>query len=466
MALAFITIKVLAQPLEEYLVEAAENNPQLRASFNEYLAALEKVPQMGSLPDPQLTFGYFTKPMEYLMGNQRAELSLMQMFPWFGTLRYQKDEASQMANARYQLFLENKNQLYYQVKETWFDMYGLEAEIQLMEENIELLRTLERIAMIRFRSGGAEINPGNTERRNLSPRSGESPSNQGMPGMGAMDNRQAPTGTSRSASGGMGGMSAGAMGSGGGMVDVLRAQMEIKELESRIAMLRDSKKPLISRFNRLLNRPSDRPVLIADTLSAQSLPLDRLTLLDSAMMNNPMIRMYESEMQAYEAQREMARREGYPMIGAGFNYMVFSPRAGAEGMAMGGQNMLMPMVSVTIPINRKRYRAMQKEAELLRESAQLRQTGEKNQLSVLWEEAMRDLDDAERRIGLYQDQETLAGQAQRLITTSYSAGTAGFDEVLRVQQQMIDYRLSLINAIIDQNETIARIEMLAAINLE
>jgi outer membrane protein TolC len=153
------------------------------------------------------------------------------------------------------------------------------------------------------------------------------------------------------------------------------------------------------------------------------------------------------------------------MIGAGFNYMIFSPRTGNDQMAMGGQNMLMPMVSVTIPINRKRYGAMGKEAELLREAAQYEQTGVRNLLSVQWDEAIRDLDNAERRIRLYREQETLAGQTLRLITTAYSAEGAGFEEVLRVQQQLIDYRLNLIQAVVDQNKTIARIEMLAAINI-
>ena len=40
------------QSLDDYLKTAAENNPGLKAKFNEYLAALEKLPQAKSLPDP------------------------------------------------------------------------------------------------------------------------------------------------------------------------------------------------------------------------------------------------------------------------------------------------------------------------------------------------------------------------------------------------------------------------------
>ena len=50
--------------LSGYLETAAKNNPELKSAYNRYLAALEKVPQVRSLPDPQLMFGYFIKPVE------------------------------------------------------------------------------------------------------------------------------------------------------------------------------------------------------------------------------------------------------------------------------------------------------------------------------------------------------------------------------------------------------------------
>jgi hypothetical protein len=64
--IAIITLVLLTsqitgfpQSLNGYLRIAAENNPELKAYFNEYLASLEKVPQAGSLPDPELSVGFF-----------------------------------------------------------------------------------------------------------------------------------------------------------------------------------------------------------------------------------------------------------------------------------------------------------------------------------------------------------------------------------------------------------------------
>jgi hypothetical protein len=47
-----------------YLELAAKNNPTVLQKFYEYQAALQKIPQVGSLPDPELTIGVFLKPME------------------------------------------------------------------------------------------------------------------------------------------------------------------------------------------------------------------------------------------------------------------------------------------------------------------------------------------------------------------------------------------------------------------
>ena len=84
------TFLLAQEPLDVYLKEAAQNNPGLKARYFAYQAALEKVPQVGALPDPQVSFGYFISPVETRVGPQRMRISAMQMFPWLGTLDSQQ----------------------------------------------------------------------------------------------------------------------------------------------------------------------------------------------------------------------------------------------------------------------------------------------------------------------------------------------------------------------------------------
>src|SRR5690606_10759427 len=150
-----------SQSLNDYLEIAAENNPEVKAYFNEYLAAMEKIPQVGALPDPELTIGFFFKPMDRFMGKQQADIQLMQMFPWFGMLGTRKDEASNMALAKYKVFEDVKNKLFFQVKNTSYEMYQLETEIRIMEENLEMVKTYERLALTRFQSPATGASSGN-----------------------------------------------------------------------------------------------------------------------------------------------------------------------------------------------------------------------------------------------------------------------------------------------------------------
>ncbi len=454
-----------SQSLDEYLKVAAENNPELKAYFNEYLASLEKVPQVGALPDPELTMGFYFPPMERFMGNQQADIQLMQMFPWFGMLKTQKDEASKMALAQYEVFQDAKYRLFYQVKNTWYQLYRLEEEIRITEENLEILKQYERLALIRFQSAGT----------------GGGSSSSGMSGNATMSSGNSTSSTS--STGGMGGSmnsgstsknsaksnssinSSASMGEGkSGMSDVLRVRIEIKELENTLALLRDSRVPLVAEFNQLLNRNFDERVSPVDSLTDTALPLERLAILDSITQNNPMLKMLDAEEEAYEAQKKMARLEGRPMLGAGVNYIPFSPRT-ENGMPMGGNDMVMPMLRLTIPIYRKKYNALQKEAELKQLAVQQRRENTVNQLTTRWSSAMRDLDDANRRTRLYREQTDLAKQTLNLLMTSYATDGRDFEEVLRVQQQLLDYQLKLITSIVDQHVTIAMLENLAATEL-
>ena len=102
--------------LIRYLEIAAKNNPSVLQKFSEYQAALQKIPQVGSLSDPELSLGVFLTPMELVGGNQVADIRLMQMFPWFGVLKNAKDEMSLMANSKFDLFRVTKLQVYYDVQ--------------------------------------------------------------------------------------------------------------------------------------------------------------------------------------------------------------------------------------------------------------------------------------------------------------------------------------------------------------
>lgn len=468
--------KLQAQVLDTYLIEAGENNPEVKSSFNQYMASMERVPQVGSLPDPELTLGVFLRPMERLMGNQRADISIMQMFPWFGMLRTQKDEASLMAQASYERFRESKNQLYFQVKSTYYSLHQLQNEIEIMEQNLEILRTMERLALVRYQGGGtgeAASSASGAVRSAGTNVSNPSTSSMAMGGSASStpSTRQAPT----TGSGGMGGMGSGTSSSGGKLTDVLRIQIQIKAIESQLATLEDNKNPLITRFNLLLGRPKDQPIDLELNMQPRALIYDEESYIDSLLLDNPMLKMYEAEAQAFTVQGEMARLEGRPMIGVGLNYMVFTPRmengipgmSGMEYMPAGmGNNMVMPMVSLSLPIYRKKFKAMQAESRYNREAMELQKDNAINTLITQLDETINEIRDTERKIRLFEEQVKLTQQTLDLMITAYATEGSSFEELLSVQRELLDYRLELLNTIIRQHEAYAMLDMVLAKNID
>jgi cobalt-zinc-cadmium efflux system outer membrane protein len=382
--------------LSYYLEQAVLNNPGVKARYLEYSAALEKVPQAASLPDPQFQLGYFIKPMELLGGNQVANISLMQMFSWFGTLKAAKDEASKMAVAKFESFRDAKNELYFNVRASYYKVYRTIKEIEIAKKNLSILHSLEQLALAKFRSGGKDD-----------------------------------------------------------MVDLLRVQIEIHELENRISLLKDQLTTDKVSFNRFLNRSASSEVFTGNSLLEAPIPSDILTLTDS-LVNHPMVKMYQAESEANAAKLDMVTRMGYPMVGLGLNYMIIQKRDGNTAM-MNGKDMTMPMVSLTLPIYRKKYKAMRHEAELMRDAATMSAENTTNDLRVSFQQTLQSLYDADRRVKLYTDQAKLADKSVQLLIASFSASSADFVEVLRMQQQLLDYQFKQVEAVVDKNTSIARV---------
>ena len=80
-----------ANPLQEKLSEqtdlptliqlAYERNPRIESARTEWQAAVEKLPQITSLPDPMLMYGYFLRNVETRVGPQRHRLSFPNLSP-------------------------------------------------------------------------------------------------------------------------------------------------------------------------------------------------------------------------------------------------------------------------------------------------------------------------------------------------------------------------------------------------
>lgn len=455
-----ISISAFSQEKERlmmYLETALKNNPTVMQKYAEYEASLQLIPQVGSLPDPELNAGFFLNPMELLGGSQVADIRLMQMFPWFGTLKYAKDEMSLMAKAKYETFRDAKLQVIYEVQQSWFDLYKVQQGIEISQKNVEILNALERLSLIKFKTASISgVSNSSSTRVMQSNQISTSNSSSGMQGMGGNSSNTnvsqpvaaMPSGSMRSAS-------------SSGLTDWYRIQIEISDLENNIALLQSQKNSITARFNSLLNQEAQTIVQVPDTIIQNSLKLPLLAIADSILVNNPMLAMLEYEQQSLASRKEMVTRMGYPMIGLGLNYALIKKNPMSTS-AMNGDDMIMPMVTLSLPIYRKKYKAMQKEVELLKTATAHQKITLSNNLRTEFYETVQNYDDAKRRVELYAKQYGLANQSLKIMIKSFSASGVGLTDLLIIQQQTLDYELKQLQAVADYNLAIAKLQRLMA----
>ena len=392
--------------------------------------------------------------MELVAGKQLADIRLMQMFPWFGVLKNAKDEMSLMAKAKFESFRETKLQVYYDVQRTWNELQKVQQSIRINEKNLEILHSLERLSLVKFKaasSGGASSSGPSASSGNSA-----SQGSSGMNTMGGNSGASAPQAPSAMPGSPM------ASSGGSGLADIYRIQMETGELENSIALLKNQEQTILVRFNSYLDRKPLSTAKLPEKLAADSLGYSLSAVSDSMFKESPMLGMLEYEQQSLEARKTMVTKMGYPMVGLGVNYSLIGKDPLAMAPDMNGKDMVMPMVTVTLPIYRKKYKAMREEVELMKTANKQGYQATSNSLQTEYYEAIQLYQDAQRRMKLYQNQYELAEKSLNILQKSFSVSGAGLTDVLRIQQQTLDYELKKIEAISDNNTAIAWIKRLTA----
>ena len=213
------------------------------------------------------------------------------------------------------------------------------------------------------------------------------------------------------------------------------------------------------RFNSLLNRPLKTSVATVELLQVKPLDIAYLSVSDSIFTHNPMLGMLSYEQQSLKARTKMQKQMGLPMVGVGLNYSVIS-KSEMSTSPMNGQDMIMPMLTVTLPIYRKKYNAMQAETNFLKTASEQNYQATVNMLQTQYYEALQQYNDAARRLKLYDSQSQLAKKSLDISIKTFSSSASGLSDILRIRQQLLDYELKQLETVVEFNKAEALIKRL------
>ena len=368
-----------AQSLESYIDEAVHNNAELQAMQFGYESTLEKVNEAGSLPNTNISAGYFIQEVETRVGPQRTRLSVSQPLPWFGTLGARKNVASAMSESELQNIELAERKLKLDVKQAYYNLYEQKASLSILRKNLEILKTYEELALNELES-----------------------------------NRTT-------------------------MVDVLKIRIQINETESKSESVSDEYETSVTTFNLLLNREPNARVVVAD-----SLLLDNVQFNKDELINNPQLLRLKAQQDVLIQSEKANQKERMPGLGVGLDYVIVEegPMQGPDN----GKDVIMPMVSLSIPLFSKKYTSKQKQYQFEQQAVERRKVEVNNELEIAFQNALTALQNAKRTVTTQKENIHQAQQAEKVILATYETAKLDFEQILEVQQLILKFQLEVVEA--------------------
>ena len=380
--LLFVSAFGNAQQLQSFIEEAQRNNPNIQAYELRYNIAKEKVNEANWIPNTEFGAGYFVSEPETRTGAQKARFSARQMLPWFGTVSTREKYAATMAETDYVDYLVAKRKLALSVAQSYYILYGLQAKQRVLDENVQLLKTYEELALTSVEVGKASA------------------------------------------------------------VDVLRLQIRQNELQQQKEILREQFTAEQANFNGLLNR---NPSLAIEVVEEMVIPENDPITSDSIQLNPELLRfdkMYESVAQA----ELLNQKERGPMFGVGLDFIPVEERPDMT-FSDNGKDIVMPMVSLSIPIFNKQYGSRTKQNELRKQEINFQKKERLNVLETAFARALAQRNEARIAFDTQTKNLKQAKDAEQILLKNYETGTIDFNDVLDIQELQLKFQLNQIQSV-------------------
>ncbi|MFG0242303.1 MAG: TolC family protein [Phycisphaerales bacterium JB054] len=385
---------------DDYVRYALYHSPEVEAAYQRWRASAERLPQVSALPDPRLSVGFFLEEVQTRTGPQEARVGVSQAFPWPGQLQNREDAASRAAAAAWRRFETVRLSVTERVVSTLHDLAYLDATISITEENLELLRSFEEVLRARYRVG-----------------SGSHP-------------------------------------------ELIRIQVELGQLEDRLAQLRSMRPAYVAELNAALNRPSGEKVGRMNGLPGRIASVDVDSLTEIARRSNPMLLAMDEQIEAERFLSEVARRDGLPEFMVGLDYIVTGEAMNSSTPGSGDDPILLNF-GISLPIWRDKYEAGVREALARRLAVAGERADQANRIAAGIHRAWFEHTDADRRVRLYEN--TLIPKAEESLRASlagFRAGETSFLDLLDTERTLLEFAIAAERARADRGKALAQLNTL------
>jgi outer membrane protein TolC len=372
----------------DYLTELADrmrtNHPALRAADKRAGAARSGANAVRSWDDPEIMLGGMAAREEMRADDGDIIYGIRQPLPLFGRPRAEREAASAQLNVALAETELRFQFLRRDLAKALFEAAVTQADVRATDEDVAYLATLEVTAQARYQAGD------------------------------------------------------------GSQLELLRVQNELARRREQQATAKLSAEHDQFTLNRFLNQPFETP-WPAFQLPEPASPVHfNRELAGVAARFEPMLQVIQRQVDAADADTEVARRRYRPEVSVGLEGRTYS------GDGSFRQGML--LVGLKIPwFNRSRYREDVFEKQSIREALaeelrdqEIATSQEVHELTVI-------IDDARRRALLQRDQ--ITPRTRTMLESAHAAwlaGTGSLRDLLEIRRLLVESELACARAVADQ----------------
>lgn len=372
-----------AQELQLLIDEALTNNPKIKKFELQYSIASEKVNEVNTLPNTEFGVGFFASEPETRTGAQRFKVSVKQVLPWFGNITAREKYVSSLAASKYEDITIVKRKLVASVLQSYYNLVTNTAKQVVLNNKIQLLKTYETLALTSVEVGKSSV------------------------------------------------------------VAVLRLQMRTNEIQQLSSTLEQQYLSEQTTFNKLLNRDKNITITVLDAMDIPSIDFETNS---EKLIFHPELLKYDKLYQSITQSEVLNQKESNPMIGFGFDYVNVAKRPDMN-FGDNGKDILMPMLTVSIPIFNTKRKSKTKQNNLQQEELLAQKQERLNALKVLLDTAINNRTSA--RISYETQAKNLkqAKYAEEILVKNYETVTIDFKDLLEIQELQLKFEMNIIESV-------------------
>jgi len=385
--------------LSEAVREARDRNPEIQMLRQQLQSARARAKQAPYLEDPELVLQFGGIPLSNPTSLNRADsntFGIRQKFPFFGKLGLKEKIALQEVKIMEEEARAKEREIISKVKMTYADLFMAQKAIEILREQLEIMRSLIRATEARYQVGRVT------------------------------------------------------------QQDVFKALLEQSEVMNQLIVAEEERRASEVRLNALLSRPPQTPIELPPELDVPDLSLPRSSLEETALANRPELRGAEQGIERAQRVYDLAdKNRKFPDFMVGWDYWWMPTDEMAKNRYGAMVNISIPFSPWTL--GRHNYEVEEALAE--NRAAKAGRDAVRNMTLKEIGESWAKVQAGKRSVELYrQGLLSQAELSFRAAMAAYQTGRVEFVSLLEAQRALREARMGYFKSLVSLAQNFADLE--------